>query len=489
MIVLRIGQLAEQLGVHRNTIRNWIRSGKLPSRTMSGKRYLLTETEFGKLCQEFGLERSSMKLKHVPGTPVMSREMTLFEQNVRSIGDISERLVPDPSWGSRCLTCGSCAGACPISGIDSMDPRKLVRMAVLGLEEELLQSMWPWKCTMCGKCEEVCPMGIEIAGLVRRIRGLRDRSRVPGPLHKGVLMCLEKGNNLGIPKEDFISLVRELSEEMVEDGCSGFTMPIDVKGADLLVTVNSKEPFAEPDDMKAWWKILYAAGESWTIPSENWEAVNWALFTGDDKALKTIVGRIVDNMHRLGCKTLLLPECGHAYYATRYGLNRWFKEELENFEIISVIELLERYIRQGRIKIDPSRHRALTTWHDPCHYGRKSLKAFGHGYFEEARYVVAKCAPNFVELYPNRSDNYCCGAGGGSWALPFKEERVFFGRFKAQQIERSKAGLVVTSCHNCRDQIMKSLRREYDLNVEVKYLWELVADSLVFPGRRSGKSE
>ncbi len=34
-------------------------------------------------------------------------------------------------------------------------------------------------------------------------------------------------------------------------------------------------------------------------------------------------------------------------------------------------------------------------------------------------------------------------------------------------------------CHNCRDQIMKSLNKEYDLGIEVKYLWELVADSLI----------
>jgi hypothetical protein len=67
--------------------------------------------------------------------------------------------------------------------------------------------------------------------------------------------------------------------------------------------------------------------------------------------------------------------------------------------------------------------------------------------------------------------------------MPYKEERVLHGRFKAQQIAASKAGLVITACHNCRDQIMKCLRREYDLKVDVKYIWELVADSLVVPGK------
>jgi hypothetical protein len=31
---------------------------------------------------------------------------------------------------------------------------------------------------------------------------------------------------------------------------------------------------------------------------------------------------------------------------------------------------------------------------------------------------------------------------------------------------------------------MKSLCREYDLKVDVKYIWELVADSLVLPGNQ-----
>jgi Fe-S oxidoreductase len=181
-------------------------------------------------------------------------------------------------------------------------------MAVLGLEEDILASQWPWKCTMCGKCERACPQNVEIVALVHRLRGLRERSRVPGPLHKGVLMCLERGNNLGIPGDDFIAIVEELSKEMTEEGCPDFTSPIDRKGANLLVTVNSKEPFAEPDDMKYWWKIFYAAGESWTIPSHNWEGVNWGLFTGDDDSLRTIVGHIVDNMYALECKTLLLPD-------------------------------------------------------------------------------------------------------------------------------------------------------------------------------------
>jgi len=146
-----------------------------------------------------------------------------------------------------------------------------------------------------------------------------------------------------------------------------------------------------------------------------------------------------------------------------------------------------RYIKEGRIKLDASRHPQLTTYHDPCNYGRKSLMAFGHGYFDEGRWITQQCCPNYTEMYPSREGNYCCGAGGGVWAVGFAAERVFYGRFKARQIENTKAELVIAPCHNCRDQIMKSLRKEYNLDIEVKYLWELVADSLILPGDQNSE--
>ena len=63
--------------------------------------------------------------------------------------------------------------------------------------------------------------------------------------------------------------------------------------------------------------------------------------------------------------------------------------------------------------------------------------------------------------------------------MPYEQERIYYGRVKARQIQDTGAKLVVAPCHNCRDQIMKSLTKEYGLDIETKYLWELVADSLI----------
>ena len=302
----KVDQLAEEFGVHQNTIRNWISSGTLPAKEGPGNKYLMKFEDYQTICQKFGREPHAH-----PSNPSAREALNSLEEYDRDplqVEGLKSQLTLDATWADSCLTCGTCSSACPISGVDGLDPRKIVRMAVFGMDEALVESQWPWKCTMCGKCEEACPANIQITALMRKIRGTRDRDKVPGPIHKGVAMCLDRGNNLGIPKDDFIFLCEDLGEELAEESCPGFKTPIDVHGARVLVTVNSKEPFGEPDDMKWWWKIFYAAGESWTIPSENWEGVNWGLFSGDDESMKTVVGRIVDNMRRLNCKVLLLPE-------------------------------------------------------------------------------------------------------------------------------------------------------------------------------------
>ncbi len=208
-----------------------------------------------------------------------------------------------------CITCGLCSSSCPASGIDGFDPGMLVRMVGLGLEDDVVNAKWPWICTMCGKCEHVCPMEIRIPDLIRHIRGLREKAKVPGILQKGLEAALKTGNNLALPKEDFIYIVEDVAGEIAEEpGFEDFKAPKDKKGANLLSTIHNKLVNTHTEDLKHWWKIFHAAKEDWTITSENWEGTSWGLFTGDDEAVKVMAGRIVEQMKRLEIKNLLWPE-------------------------------------------------------------------------------------------------------------------------------------------------------------------------------------
>ncbi len=61
MIQFRVGQLAQMLGVHRNTIRNWIQSGKLKASVTVGKKYICSEDDFQNFCSQFNISTTLME--------------------------------------------------------------------------------------------------------------------------------------------------------------------------------------------------------------------------------------------------------------------------------------------------------------------------------------------------------------------------------------------------------------------------------------------
>lgn len=230
--------------------------------------------------------------------------------------------ILDKADTSACLTCGTCVSGCASAGIDDMDPRQVLRMLAYGMEEELIASRWAWVCTGCLRCNRECPMGVNAGPIQKFLKAGRERDKVPGNLHKGGVTCVEKGNHIGVPKEDYLWVLEDSAEELEEDeGLAGFKVPVDKEGANLLLFPNSKEVFGEPDDMKWWWKIFYAAKEDWTVPSENWDSYNWGLFSGNDEHHKAIAKHQVDNMNKLKAKTMILPDCGGGSLACRMGIH------------------------------------------------------------------------------------------------------------------------------------------------------------------------
>ncbi len=62
---------------------------------------------------------------------------------------------------SACMNCGLCTVTCPLSISGNEFPRKLIRYAVLGLDEKLVSHPEPWLCYYCGDCSDQCPSEAE----------------------------------------------------------------------------------------------------------------------------------------------------------------------------------------------------------------------------------------------------------------------------------------------------------------------------------------
>lgn len=58
MFIFQVGTVADAFGVHRNTVRNWIKKGVLPAKPTIGKKYLIDETEFKRFFVAQGISDS-----------------------------------------------------------------------------------------------------------------------------------------------------------------------------------------------------------------------------------------------------------------------------------------------------------------------------------------------------------------------------------------------------------------------------------------------
>lgn len=89
-----------------------------------------------------------------------------------------------------CYNCGNCTAVCSLSTEDDSFPRELVRLSVLGLEDELKTSLKPWQCYYCGDCSTLCPQeanpGELMMSLRRWLTAKYDWTGLSGLLYKSL---------------------------------------------------------------------------------------------------------------------------------------------------------------------------------------------------------------------------------------------------------------------------------------------------------------
>jgi Fe-S oxidoreductase len=330
-------------------------------------------------------------------------------------------------------------------------------------------------CTLCGKCALTCPMGInsgEILYLARAM--LCSIGRLPSGLVHPVETAVEVGNYLGLSTEDFVENIEWIAEEMADEiGDENFSIPIDKKNAEVLYIPHPLEARDLPFLLMYALKILHFAGEDYTISSYDFDTVNYAYYQGSKDNMMEISQRVLDAREKLQAKSIALAPCGHGYRVLRWEVEKYRGKPFAFPPVQSIVELIDRYQRQGRIKLAKDKFEGPITYHDPCNIARRG------GILQPPRNVLNALTSNFVEMHPHGARNYCCGGGGGLASTgDFGKLRIKAGKKKAEQIRQTGAGIVATNCFNCMTQI-RDLNKEYDLGIEVKSIVELTAESLV----------
>lgn len=85
----------------------------------------------------------------------------------------------------RCFACGTCTAGCPVAEIDERyNPRRIIRMVLMGFKDEVLRSEFIWLCAGCYTCQERCPQGVRVAEVMRTLRNLAVEEGIVHPAFK-----------------------------------------------------------------------------------------------------------------------------------------------------------------------------------------------------------------------------------------------------------------------------------------------------------------
>ncbi|MDH4109895.1 MAG: (Fe-S)-binding protein [Gammaproteobacteria bacterium] len=416
----------------------------------------------------------------------MTREINVQAAANRFLAQISGNLG---AYMEACLHCGHCADACHFYAVTD-DPRytpayKLFPMARTykrskpplswfgGAPKVTEKDLQEWEellfdsCTMCGRCTMVCPMGIDIASIVAASRQAFVAAGLgPPDLLQAAENARDKGSPLGVSADVLADRVEWLADDNEVD------IPLDKEKADVLLTVSSIELMKYPDSLVAMAKLLNHAGIDWTLSSKGYEATNFGFLSGRSDIAKIMIQRIVDAAESVGAKTVVIPECGHAYGVLRWAGANILGKPLP-FEVVHITEFLADLKRRGKLKLKPMGD--AVTYHDPCQISRRG------GATQAARDLLDGFATDFREMTPTGNHNWCCGGGGGVQAMSRAaglRHKVF--KLKMDQVEQTGADTMLSACANCRltmDESKEHWHWDKDLGSLVEVLAEHIDES------------
>jgi Fe-S oxidoreductase len=405
-----------------------------------------------------------------------------------------------------CAKCGTCASVCPVYyGNSEKRINPAVRSDLIrGIYKRLTSSSgkllgeligandfkeeeldrWIedfYSCTGCRRCATFCPFGIDNSVITRKGRAILDQlGLTPEVMQKVIEVSLKTGNTDGATPKAFMAAIEFLEEEMKEEHGVDIKIPVDVEGAEYFYVPPSGDVLVNIEATTGVAKVFHVLGMSdkWTMSSKCFDGANYGLFTGNDNNMKEDNKLYVEEAKRLGVKTMLMGECGHAHRIMKFMMEpgKWWGDL--PFSITNCLQWTAEHIQAGRLQFDKSKNPQPVTYHDPCNFGRSC------NIVEEPRIILNAACEDFREMYPNRGDNWCCGGGGGLSAMDtIHEFRMnVSGKKKMDQIRETGAKYVAAACSNCKRQLIQ-LMEYHKEDIAVGGVHDMLSRSLLINGK------
>jgi Fe-S oxidoreductase len=381
-----------------------------------------------------------------------------------------------------CIMCNRCQDVCPATNTG----KALSPAAILINERLELNRTFPsfaagkesprplldfalseeaaWACTTCNACIEICPVGNEQMLHIMDVR--RERvlaaAEFPNGLKNTFNHMERAGNPWGLPVEERLAWAKELPFPVltVEQN----------PAADVLYWVGCAVAF-DPRAQKiarSMAALLNAAGIQWAVLGKEEKCTgDPARRTGNEYLFAQMAAENVAVLDAIKPK-VIVTTCPHCFHT----IGNEYPQFGGNYVVKHHTQFIDELIRKGKLKLAANGAGAVT-YHDPCYLGRHN------GIFDQPRGLIQSTGAQLTEPARNRSNSFCCGAGGGQfWKDEEKgNERVSTNRYR--ELKQTGAKTVATGCPFCMRMITEeTAKEEPETAMEVLDVAEIVARSL-----------
>jgi len=302
------------------------------------------------------------------------------------------------------------------------------------------------ECLLCGACAATCPSGVDLKKIFLGMREEIAGKKGVHPMALKVVQSLAENRNIsGEDNEerwDWKESLKSVPEEVFQK-----------KRAEVVYFVGCVSSFfpmvqSVPQNFVS---ILSAVHCDFAVlGGEEWCCGFPLLGAGLTKEVEDLRSHNLEKIRNLDAKKIVFscPSC----------FRMWKEHYGSEVEMLHSTQFTEELVRSRKIRFKPTD--ITVTYHDPCDLGRNA------GVFEAPREILqAIPGVKIVELENNRMKSVCCG-GGGNVEMIDPDLSAAVAQKKIDEIRRTGAKTVVTSCQQCVRTIKGRARRQkIDLQV------------------------
>jgi len=374
-----------------------------------------------------------------------------------------------------CLDCGKCTANCPVARYDdTFSPRKLVKEAAVGFDDEVIDSPQLWDCLTCDTCADRCRSDVQFAQFIRAVRAEAINTGNVGVCsHGGVLQGLMrfmtspnlKPNRLQWLTDDLKT--SKNGKTYLFTGCLPIYQTlfenIDVKSVDII---------------RASIKLLNSAGIEPVVSDQERCCGHDMLWTGEVETFKRLADLNYKMLSDLSIDTIVTV-CPEGYMTLKNDYPGYINENSDktwNFKVIHITEYLAELLKAGELTIpeDNPYNRSTVTYHDSCRLGRFM------GVYDAPREILAAIPGlELIEMEHNRNRSLCCGVS--NWTNCTNTSREIRAE-RLLEAKATEADRLLTSCPKCQIHLKCYTNNEY---VEPQIKLD-IEDITVFLARAAG---